>query len=300
MREVCCLHELFEIQTDLRVLRSIRAAVPAFQAESQSPGRAGGDRRSGRGRKLMRWAFASLLLLVPTSANADLDWPEAYLGRPSFSDSAEPMEPGELEVATGIATSNEFDSATARWTLGYGISDHFDVLFNFEHPVWGADFALDGSRLLLKYSLRPPDDEVLGIALESYITFPSLSTGPRGVGGGASLIGTYLTHDFQIDANAILDVATADMADTTVTLTPVVAVSHDLTDSLTGYLEPGIDLRLAGGGGTNAFVGVGLGYAITTFLIVDAAVYVGEKPRTQVFAGLTYSMYLPPRSRAPS
>ena len=246
----------------------------------------------------MRRAFASLLLLVPTSANADIDWPLANPGRSSFSDYAAPTATGVFEVETGLATADEFDSATAQWTLKYGISDHFDVRLNFEHTAWGADFDLVGSSLVLKYSLRHPDDGVLGMAVEPYITFPSLSDGPEGFGGGALFVGTYITHGFQIDANAILDVATADMTDTAVTLTPVVAISHDIADDLAGYVEPGIDLGLAGGGGTNAFVGVGLGYAITTFLIVDAAVYVGEEPRTQVFAGLTYSMYLPPRHRA--
>jgi hypothetical protein len=93
----------------------------------------------------------------------------------------------------------------------------------------------------------------------------------------------------QIDGDAIFDVATADLAGTGVTLTPVASIGHDLTDSLTGYVEPGIDLGLAGGGGTNAFVGVGLGHAITASWTVDAGRYVGEVPRMQVFAGLTYA-----------
>jgi Putative MetA-pathway of phenol degradation len=245
----------------------------------------------------MRCAFASLLLLVPTSASAELVWPEANPGRPSFSDNAAPTATGAFEVETGLTTDDKFDSGTAQWTLKYGISDHFDVRLNFEHTVWGANFDLVGSSLLLKYSLRHPDDGVLGLAVEPYLTFPSLPNGPEGFGGGALLVGTYITNGFQIDANAILDVATADMAATTVTFTPVVAIGHDLVGDLAGYVEPGIDLGLAGGGGRNAFVGVGLGYSITKFLIVDAAFYVGEDPQTQVFVGLTYSMYLPPRHR---
>lgn len=73
------------------------------------------------------------------------------------------------------------------------------------------------------------------------------------------------------------------------TLTPVVSIGHDLTDAVTGYVEPGIDLGLAGHGSTNPFVGVGLGYAVTASWTVDAGLYVGEVPRMQGFAGLTYA-----------
>jgi hypothetical protein len=239
--------------------------------------------------------LVSLLLLAPTSAGADTVWSEANPGRPSFSDNAAPTATGAFEVEAGLASDDELDSGTAQWTLKYGVSDRFDVRLNFEHTVWGTDFDLVGSSLLLKYSLRHPDDGVLGIAVEPYLTFASLSGGPEGFGGGALLVGTYITNGFQIDANTILDVATADLTDTAVTLTPVVAIGHDIVADLAGYVEPGIDLGFAGGGGTNAFIGVGLGYSITKSLVVDAAFYVGEDPGTQMFVGLTYSMYLPPR-----
>lgn len=238
----------------------------------------------------MRHAFVSLLLLVSTSAHADIDWRRVNPGRRSFFSDAEPTATGTFEVEAGIAASDRFASGTAQWILKYGLSEDVDVRVNVEHTVWGADFDLAGTSLLIKYSLRHPDDGVLGVAVEPYLTVPSLSGGPEGFGGGALFIATYLTHDFQIDANAIFDVTTAHMADTAVTLTPVVAISHDIADGLTGYVEPGIDLGLAGGGGTNAFVGLGLDHDLTQSLTVDAVVYVGAEPRTEVFVGLTYSV----------
>ena len=237
----------------------------------------------------MRRAVACLVLLVPASARADIDWRRANPGRRSLFTDASTVEVGAFVVEAGLAAPDRFGSGTAQWTLTYGLSDQVDVCVNVEHTVWGAGFELAGSSLLVKYALREPDDGVLGVAVEPYLTVPSLSGGPEGFGGGALLVASYLTHGLQIDADAILDVATAELAGTAVTLTPVVALGHDLTDSLTGYIEPGVDLGLAGRGGANPFVGVGLGYDVTASWTVHAGVYVGEVPRMQVFAGLTYA-----------
>jgi len=237
----------------------------------------------------MRRAVACLVLLVPASARADIDWRRANPGRRSLFTDASTVEVGAFVVEAGLAAPDRFGSGTAQWTLTYGLSDQVDVCVNVEHTVWGAGFELAGSSLLVKYALREPDDGVLGVAVEPYLTVPSLSGGPEGFGGGALLIATYLTHGVQIDADAILDVATTAQAGTAVTLTPVVSIGRDLTDIVTGYVEPGIDLGLAGRGGTNPFVGVGLGYAVTTSLTIDVAWYVGEAPRTLVFGGLTYA-----------
>ena len=41
--------------------------------------------------------------------------------------------------------------------------------------------------------------------------------------------------------------------------------------------------------------GVGLSYAVTKFLVLDGAIYVGDEPRVQAFTGLTFSIFVPPR-----
>lgn len=238
-----------------------------------------------------------LVMIVPATAAAD--WPEANPGRPSFSDNAATTATGAFEIEAGLATDDEADTGSAQWTLKYGVTERFDVRLNLETTLWGSELALAGSSLLLKYTLRRPDDEVLGIALEPYLTFP-VPDGPESWGGGIGLVGTYVTRGFQIDANAVFDVATEDMQDTAATITPIVAVGHDVVGDLAAYVEGLVELPVAGGGSVGPFVGVGLGYTLTKFLVLDAAFYVGDDPRTQLFAGLTYSMYIPPRHRQPT
>jgi hypothetical protein len=220
---------------------------------------------------------------------AGWDWPEANPGRPSFSDNAMPTATGAFEVETGLASSDDGDTATAQWTLKYGVTEHVDVRLNLEHAVWGGG-GLAGASALLKVMLRAPGDGRLGIAVEPSVTLDS-------EGGGAGMVATYLTHGFQIDANVVADVARAE-SETAVTVTPIVAIGHPI-GALEGYLEGLVDVPVAGGGGANPAFGLGLGYAVTKFLIVDAAFYVGDEPRRQAFAGLTYSMYLPPRHKEP-
>ena len=235
-----------------------------------------------------------LVVMVPSTAAAD--WPEANPGRPSFSDNAATTATGAFEIEAGVATADLGDTGSAQWTLKYGVTDRFDVRLNLETTVWGSDLALAGSSLLLKLTLRPPDEDVLGIALEPYLSFP-VPDGPDSWGAGIGLVGTYVTRGFQIDANAVVDVATADMQDTAATITPIVAIGHDVVGDLAAYVEGLAELPVAGGGSASPFVGVGVGYALTKFLVLDAAFYLGDEPRTQIFAGLTYSMYIPPRHR---
>lgn len=243
-------------------------------------------------------AAVLLVVIVPATAAA-ADWPEANPGRPSFSDNAATTATGAFEIEAGVATADEADTGSAPWTLKYGVTDRFDVRLNLETSLWGSKFALAGSSLLLKYTLRPPDENVLGIALEPYLTFP-VPDGPDSWGAGIGLVGTYVTHGFQIDANAVFDVATADMQDTAATITPIVAIGHAVAGDLAAYVEGLVELPVAGGGSTSPFAGAGLGYTLTKFLVLDAAFYVGDEPRTQIFAGLTYSMYIPPRRHQPA
>ena len=85
------------------------------------------------------------------------------------------------------------------------------------------------------------------------------------------------------------------MADTAVTVTPVVSIAYKLIDPVEVFVEPGIDLAAAGGGKANPYAGAGIGYTPHKALVLDAAFYVGDEPRTLFLAGATFSIYVPPR-----
>jgi hypothetical protein len=116
-----------------------------------------------------------------------------------------------------------------------------------------------------------------------------------GGGAGDRCFGTYKRDWLQVDGCIVTDIATADMTDTAVTVSPIVAAGFPIVGDLGGYIEPGIELAVAGDGSSNPFIGAGLTFAVTKFLVLDAAFYVADDPRTQFFAGVTYSMYVPPR-----
>lgn len=230
------------------------------------------------------------ILLTPTLAHADWEWPEANPARPSFSDNSDATATGAFELEAGIATDDGSDGV-AQYTFKYGIDPHFDVRFNLEHGLWGGDRSLTAASALLKVVPRLSRDRGLGVALEGYLSFP---VADEKVGGGGLAVATYKRGDLQIDACVIVDVARP-----AVTVTPVVSIAHTLRGPLAAYAEPGIDLAVAGGGSHHPYLGAGLGYAATKALVFDAAFYVGDEPRTELLAGLTYSMFVPPRHHLP-
>lgn len=240
----------------------------------------------------MRYVLV-LVLAIPSTARAD--WPEANPARPSFSDNASTTAVGAFEVEAGVTSDDKGDTGSAQYTFKYGITDRFDARLNLTHGVWGGATSRTRLGLLLKYTVRKPDDENLGIAVEPYVNFPALSGGPEGFGGGAFLVGTYRRGGLQLDSCLVLDVDTAEMQDTAVTITPIAALSFPIAGELGGYVEGAVDIAGSGPGATNPFAGAGLAYALKPFLVFDAAFYVGDDPRIQVFAGLTFSIYVPPR-----
>ncbi len=236
-----------------------------------------------------------MLVLLPAVARADWEWPEANPARPSFSDNADVTQTGALEVEAGVATADDADAGVAQWTIKYGVARRFDVRVNLENTLWGTDLTLDGYGLLLKYTVRETAECDVGIAVEPYV---NLARPRDGVDTGTFLVATYKREPFQIDACVVTDVVAPKAGDTQVTVSPIVALSFPIAGPLAGYVEPGIDLGVAGSHATNPYVGAGLAYAATKFLVFDAAFYVGDDPRTQFLAGLTYAMYVPPRRPA--
>ena len=225
------------------------------------------------------------LLLLPTLARAD--WPEANPGLPSFSHNSEPTATGAAEIEAGIATEKGEDGV-AQWTLKYGVTGDFDVRVNLENTAWGPDVSLDSYGLLLKYTIKHTDDHALGIAVEPYFNLAN----PRdGFDAGAFVIGTYSFDPFSIDACVVGDVVKPASGDTQLTVSPIVAFNFPIGGPVGGFIEPGANF----GDTTNPFVGAGVGYAASKFLIFDAAFYVADAPRTLILAGLTYSMFVPPK-----
>lgn len=232
------------------------------------------------------------IILAPTLAHAEWEWPEANPGRPSFSDNSDATATGAFEVEAGIATVKG-DDGIAQYAFKYGIDPRVDVRFNLEHVLWGGGKQLTGASALVKVVPKLSDDRVLGIAFEGYLSLP-VADGEQ-VGGGGLAIATFKRDDLQVDACAIFDVGRADGADTTVTITPVVSIGYTIAGPFGAFVEPGIDLAVAGGGDHNPYVGAGVGYAVSPALVLDAAFYVGDEPSTLILAGLTFSMFVPPK-----
>lgn len=231
-----------------------------------------------------------MLLAIPTFAHAE--WPEANPARPSFSDNADVTERGALEVEAGIATEGDAEDGVTQMTLKYGVLDNFDVRVNLESVAWGHDFDLTAYGLLLKYTARPSADRTFGFAVEPYVNFPAPDDS-AGFGGGLFLVSTYKRGPLQIDGCVVTDIATPTDEATAVTVSPIVALGFPIVGELGAYIEPGVELAVRGDGSTNPFVGGGLTYAVTKFLVVDAAFYVEDEPRELFLAGLTYAMFVP-------
>ena len=221
----------------------------------------------------MRLGLLAVVLAVPAVAHAE--WPEANPARPSFSDNASTTAVGAFEVEAGLTSDDRGDTAAAQYTFKYGLSDRFDVRLNLEHKAWGDLPGDTRGGLLLKYTLRVPDERKLGVAIEPYVNLPSSASGGAGFGGGGLLAATYVAGRIQVDSSLVVDVDTAEMQDTAVTVTPIVTVGSSIAGELGGYVEGAVEVAAAGGGKTNPLAGVGLSYAATKFLVFDAPAHGG-------------------------